>query len=65
MYVRSIFNSEFIPAIMESYAAEQQQKDTETAKQMPALIMRITEEIIKPEQSKSEAGGTQFSTKRI
>jgi len=55
--VKPIFDDAYVTGILKSYVAEQQTKDAEVAKQMPRVIERITDEIIKPE-------GVQYS-KRI
>lgn len=49
MVVKPIFDDAYVTGILESYVEEQQTKDAEVAKQMPRVIERITDEIIKPE----------------
>ena len=49
MVVKPIFDDAYVTDILESYVKEQQTKDAEVAKQMPRVIERITDEIIKPE----------------
>lgn len=60
MVVKPIFDDTYVTGILESYVEEQQTKDAEVAKQMPRVIERITDEIIKPEgvvYSKRSASG--------
>lgn len=48
MPVKPIFDNAYITGLLESYVEEQQVKDAEVAKQMPKVIERITNEIVKP-----------------
>ena len=49
MPVKPIFDNAYITGLLEAYVKEQQVKDAEVAKQMPRVIERITNEIIKTE----------------
>ena len=48
MPVKPIFDDAYITGLLEAYVKEQQAKDAEVAKQMPKVIERITNEIVKP-----------------
>lgn len=51
MPVKPIFDDAYITGLLENYVDEQKTKDAKIAKQMPNVVKRITEEIIKPEQN--------------
>ena len=53
MPVKPIFDDAYITGLLEAYVEEQQTKDAEVTKQMPKVIERITNEIVK---SGSEIG---------
>ncbi len=61
--VKPIFDDAYITGLLKAYVKEQQTKDAEVAKQMPKVIERITNEIIKPEYNVSELADadTKFS----
>ena len=48
MPVKPFFDDGYITGLLESYVKEQQIKDAEVAEQMPKVIDRITNEIVKP-----------------
>ena len=48
MPVKPIFDDAYITGLLENYVTEQKAKDAEVAKQMPKVIERITNEIVKP-----------------
>ena len=52
MPVKPIFDDAYITGLLESYVEEQKAKDAEVAKQMPKVIERITNEIVKPSDEK-------------
>ena len=52
MPVKPIFEDAYITGLLENYVKEQQVKDAEVAEQMPKVIKRITNEIVKPEEVK-------------
>lgn len=60
LVVKPIFDDAYVTDVMESYVEEQQTKDAEVAKQMPRVIERITDEIIKPE-GVVESGDVMYS----
>ena len=47
MPVKPIFDNAYMTGLLKAYVTEQQTKDTEVAKQMPRVIERITNEVIK------------------
>ena len=47
MPVKPIFDDAYITGLLKDYVEEQQAKDAEVAKQMPKVIKRITNEIVK------------------
>ena len=55
MPVKPIFDNGYITGLLKAYVKEQQVKDAEVAKQMPKVIERITNEIIKPSEIKESA----------
>ena len=61
MPVKPIFDNGYITDLLETYVKEQQVKDAEVAKQMPKVIERITNEIVKP----SSAMGTLYSDRSV
>ena len=52
MPVKPIFDNEYITKILKDYVKSQEVKDAELAKSMPKVIDRITNEIIKPSETK-------------
>ena len=50
MPVKPFFDNGYITGLLETYVKEQQVKDAEVAEQMPKVIERITNEIVKPMQ---------------
>ena len=48
MPVKPVFEDAYITGLLEAYVKEQQVKDAEVAEQMPKVIKRITDEIVKP-----------------
>ena len=52
MPVKPIFDNEYITKILKDYVKSQEIKDAELAKSMPKVIERITNEIIKPSETK-------------
>jgi hypothetical protein len=48
MPVKPLFDNGYITGLLETYVKEQQVKDAEVAEQMPKVIERITNEIVKP-----------------
>lgn len=50
--VKPIFDDAYITDLLKDYVKEQQAKDAEVAEQMPRVIERIANEIIKPGESK-------------
>ena len=48
--VKPIFDNAYITGLLKDYVKEQQVKDAEVAKQMPKVIERITNEIIKADE---------------
>lgn len=60
LVVKPIFDDAYVTDILKSYVKEQQTKDAEGAKQMPRVIERITDEIIKPE-GVAESGDVMYS----
>ena len=59
MPVKPIFDDSYITGLLEAYVKEQQAKDAEVAKQMPRVIERITNEIVKPGVEKRSDRRTQ------
>ena len=55
MPVKPIFDNAYMTSLLEAYVEEQQVKDAEVAKQMPKVIERITNEIIKPDMAAAES----------
>ena len=51
MPVKPIFDDAYITGLLEAYVEEQKAKDAEVAAQMPKVIERITNEIIKPAEA--------------
>ena len=54
MPVKPIFDDAYITGLLEAYVKEQQVKDAEVAKQMPKVIKRITDEIVKADEKHSD-----------
>ena len=54
MPVKPFFDNAYITGLLESYVKEQQVKDAEVAEQMPKVIERITNEIVKPGEKHSD-----------
>ena len=54
MPVKPIFDDAYITGLLEAYVEEQQAKDAEVAKQMPKVIERITNEIVKHGEKHSD-----------
>ena len=54
MPVKPIFDDAYITGLLKDYAKSQAQKDADTAKSMPKVIERITNEVVKPEMKFSE-----------
>jgi hypothetical protein len=52
MPVKPIFDNEYITKILKDYVKSQKIKDAELAKSMPKVIERITNEIVKPSETK-------------
>lgn len=52
MPVKPIFDNAYMTGLLKAYVTEQQTKDAEVAKQMPRVIERITNEIIKSGEMK-------------
>ena len=50
--VKPIFDNEYITKILKDYVKSQEVKDAELAKSMPKVIERITNEIVKPSETK-------------
>ena len=50
--VKPIFDNEYITKILKDYVKSQTVKDAELAKSMPKVIERITNEIVKPSETK-------------
>lgn len=63
MPVKPIFDNEYITGLLKDYVKEQQTKDAEVAKQMPKVIERITNDIIKPRESEAKQS-TNNTTKK-
>ena len=61
MPVKPIFDNAYMTSLLEAYVEEQQVKDAEVAKQMPKVIERITNEIIKPDMVVNETDAKKFS----
>ncbi len=66
--VKPIFDDAYITGLLKAYVKEQQTKDAEVAKQMPKVIERITNEIIKPSSAINESvlteGQTMYSLRK-
>ena len=52
--VKPIFDDAYITGLLKDYVEEQKVKDTEVAEQMPKVIDRITNEIVKPGEKHSD-----------
>ena len=55
MPVKPIFDDAYITGLLEAYVEEQKAKDAEVAKQMPKVIERITNEIVKPDRDTADS----------
>ena len=53
MPVKPIFDDKYLTGLLKSYAKSQAQKDADTAKSMPKVIERITNEVVKPNKPKA------------
>ena len=65
--VKPIFDDAYITGLLKAYVKEQKAKDADVAKQMPKVIERITNEIIKPAEaqfSDRDSDGNQLSAEQ-
>ena len=62
MPVKPIFDNEYITKILKDYVKSQEVKDAELAKSMPKVIERITNEIVKPSETKFSDRDSEGST---
>jgi hypothetical protein len=68
MPVKPIFDNGYITKILKDYVKSQEVKDAELAKSMPKVIERITNEIIKPSETKfsdRDSEGNKLSAEQI
>ena len=67
MPVKPIFDNGYITKILKDYVKSQEVKDAELAKSMPKVIERITNEIVKPSETKfsdRDSLGNELSTEQ-
>ena len=65
MPVKPIFDDAYITGLLEAYVEEQKAKDAEVAAQMPKVIERITNEIIKPAEADRYAEAVEVSDANV